>query len=82
MAQIGAFFMNWQQVVIVVVFVLGGVVLGLHQQETLAATILGAAAGFMTQTVLKGKESTPMTREEVVSILREMRDSLTPPPHT
>lgn len=74
--------MTWQQVVIVLVFVGGGVALGLSHQETLAATALGAAAGFMTQSVTKPKEAAPMTREEVVSILREMRDSITPPPHT
>ena len=84
MAQIGAAFMSWQQVVIVLVFVAGGVALGLSHQETLAATALGAAAGFMTQTVTKPKDPpAPMTREEIAGILREMRDShLTPPPRT
>lgn len=40
---------NWQQVVITVSLVVGGVVLGLHGKETLAATLIGAAAGFLTQ---------------------------------
>jgi isopentenyl diphosphate isomerase/L-lactate dehydrogenase-like FMN-dependent dehydrogenase len=64
--------MSWQQVVIVIVFVLGGVVLGLHGNETLAATALGAAAGFLTQPLLRAKE--PTRKDEVVSILKELRD--------
>jgi len=45
--------MSWQQVVICSVFVVGGVVLGLEGKETLAATILGAAAGYLAQPLLK-----------------------------
>lgn len=41
--------MTWQQVVICSVFVVGGVLLGLTGKETLAATILGAAAGYLAQ---------------------------------
>jgi isopentenyl diphosphate isomerase/L-lactate dehydrogenase-like FMN-dependent dehydrogenase len=64
--------MSWQQVVIVIVFVMGGVMLGLHGNETLAATALGAAAGFLTQPLLRAKETTK--KEDVVAILKELRD--------
>lgn len=47
--------MTWQQVVICSVFVIGGVVLGLEGKETLAATILGAAAGYLAQPLLTKK---------------------------
>jgi len=52
MALLGAFIMTWQQVILCVSFVAGGVVLGLNNKETLAATILGAAAGYLAQPFL------------------------------
>jgi hypothetical protein len=52
MALIGTFIMTWQQVILCVSFVAGGVVLGLNNKETLAATILGAAAGYLAQPFL------------------------------
>lgn len=45
--------MSWQQVVISVVFVAGGVVLGVTGHETLAASAIGAAAGFLSQPLLR-----------------------------
>lgn len=47
---------NWQQVVITVSFVAGGVVLGLYGQQTLAGTLIGAAAGFLTQPLLRARD--------------------------
>lgn len=48
---------NWQQVVITVSFVVGGVVLALNGKETLAATLIGAAAGFLTQPLIAQKRN-------------------------
>lgn len=53
MATLGAFIMTWQQVILCMSFVAGGVVLGLKDKETLAAMILGAAAGYLAQPFLK-----------------------------
>ena len=49
--------MSWQQVILCISFVAGGVVLGLNGQQTLAATILGAAAGYLAQPFAKGKDN-------------------------
>lgn len=49
--------MTWQQVILCISFVAGGVVLGLKDKETLAATILGAAAGYLAQPFLKNKDN-------------------------
>lgn len=59
MAIVGAFIMSWQQVILCISFVAGGVVLGLNGQQTLAATILGAAAGYLAQPFAKSKDQSP-----------------------
>lgn len=61
MATVGAFIMTWQQVILCVSFVAGGVVLGLNNKETLAATILGAAAGYLAQPFLKNGDANKTT---------------------
>jgi hypothetical protein len=55
-ATIGAFIMTWQQVILCISFVAGGIILALKDKETLAATILGAAAGYLAQKVTGRKE--------------------------
>lgn len=56
---LGESFMTWQQVAVIAILVLGGCFLGFEGKETLAATILGAAAGFISQPLLKAKENPP-----------------------
>lgn len=56
MATLGPFIMNWQQVILCISFITGGVALGLKDKETLAAMILGAAAGYLVQPATKGKK--------------------------
>jgi hypothetical protein len=59
LASLGESFMSWQQVAVIAILVLGGCFLGAMEKETLAATILGAAAGFISQPLLKPR--TPET---------------------
>lgn len=56
---LGESFMSWQQVAVIAILVLGGCFLGFEGKETLAATILGAAAGFISQPLLKGRTQEP-----------------------
>lgn len=49
MAIIGGFIVTWQQVILCISFVAGGVTLGLKGKETLAAGLIGAAAGYLMQ---------------------------------
>lgn len=45
--------MNWQQVTVCCVLIVGGVVLGVMGKETLAASALGAAAGYLIHPLLQ-----------------------------
>lgn len=56
---LGESFMTWQQVAVIAILVLGGCFLGFEGKETLAAMVLGAAGGFISQPLLKAKEPTP-----------------------
>lgn len=53
--------MSWQQVAVIAILVIGGCFLGYAGKETLAATILGAAAGFISQPLLKPRTQDPPT---------------------
>lgn len=61
LSALGESFMSWQQVTVIAILVIGGCFLGFEGKETLAATILGAAAGFISQPLLKAKETAPPT---------------------
>lgn len=52
---LGESFMTWQQVTVIAILVLGGCFLGFSGRETLAATLIGAAAGFVSQPLFKGQ---------------------------
>lgn len=65
LSSLGASFMSWQQVAVIGILVLGGCFLGFEGKETLAATILGAAAGFISQPLLQGKGKSPEVKPEV-----------------
>lgn len=55
---LGESFMSWQQVAVIAILVVGGCFLGFEGKETLAATLLGAAAGFISQPLLKARDNT------------------------
>jgi hypothetical protein len=58
--------MTWQQIVLAITLVVGGVVLGITNHETLAATVLGAAAGFLSQPLGRARVSkTELTSTDV-----------------
>ena len=54
-----ASFMTWQQVAVIAILIVGGCFLAFLGKETLAGTILGAAAGFISQPFFKRKEHHP-----------------------
>jgi hypothetical protein len=58
LSSLGESFMSWQQVAVIAILVLGGCFLGAMGKETLAAMILGAAGGFISQPLLKPKSNT------------------------
>ena len=58
---LGESFMSWQQVAVIAILVLGGCFLGFEGKETLAAMILGAAGGLISQPLLKPKDPQPPT---------------------
>lgn len=57
LSSLGESFMSWQQVAVIAILVIGGCFLGFEGKETLAATILGAAAGFISQPLLKPRDT-------------------------
>jgi len=56
LSALGESFMSWQQVVVISIMVLGGCFLGFEGKETIAAMILGAAGGFISQPLMKRPE--------------------------
>ena len=57
--RLGASFMTWQQVAVIAILVLGGCFLGFEGKETLAAMVLGAAGGFISQPLLQPRNNNP-----------------------
>lgn len=57
LSSLGESFMSWQQVAVIGILVLGGCFLGAIGKETLAAMILGAAGGFISQPLLKPRDT-------------------------
>lgn len=64
LSTLGSIIMTWQQVILCISFVAGGVVLGLKDKETLAATVLGAAAGYLAQPFLKSNRKPPSSSSQ------------------